>query len=187
MRTVLWIAVILFPVSEISLTIFKRANKRMARVEDRGSMRALWTAIGLGVGLAVACQWLPAARIRVPYRILGPLALALFLAGFAIRWTAILALGKLFTVDVAIRQDHPLVDTGLYRYVRHPAYLGSWLSFLGLGVFFANWLSLAGLLVPIALAMANRIAKEEKVLLQALGAPYKAYCARTKRLIPGLF
>jgi protein-S-isoprenylcysteine O-methyltransferase Ste14 len=53
-------------------------------------------------------------------------------------------------------------------------------------VFFANWLSLLVLMVPISLAVFNRIAKEERALLAALGPSYAAYCARTKRLFPGL-
>jgi len=57
---------------------------------------------------------------------------------------------------------------------------------LGLGVYSASWLSLVVLLVPITAAVVNRIVKEEAVLLAALGAPYAEYCARTKRLIPGL-
>ncbi len=70
---------------------------------------------------------------------------------------AILTLGRLFTVNVAIQADHSVVETGLYRFVRHPSYVGLLLTFVGLGVFFANWLSLFGLLVPIALAVLNRM------------------------------
>jgi protein-S-isoprenylcysteine O-methyltransferase len=89
-------------------------------------------------------------------------------------------------VDVAIQQGHSLVELGLYRFVRHPSYSGLLLAFLGLGLFFANWLSLVVLMVPITLAVINRIAKEERALLLALGPSYAGYCARTKRLFPGL-
>ncbi len=87
---------------------------------------------------------------------------------------AILTLGRLFTVNVAIQADHSVVETGLYRFVRHPSYVGLLLTFVGLGVFFANWLSLFGLLVPIALAVLNRVAKEEQALLASLELPYAA-------------
>jgi protein-S-isoprenylcysteine O-methyltransferase len=93
----------------------------------------------------------------------------------------------LFTVDVAIHSDHEVVQTGLYRFVRHPSYTGLLIAFLGFGVYFANWLSMIALLVPIALGMSIRVRQEEKALLRSLGPAYALYCARTKRFLPGLF
>ena len=118
--------------------------------------------------------------------ILRLLALVLLVGGLSVRWWAILALGRYFTVDVAVQARQPVIQTGIYRFIRHPSYAGLLLAFAGLGVYFANWPSLVLLLVPILAAVANRIAKEEAALLAALGAPYAAYCARSKRLIPGL-
>ena len=103
-----------------------------------------------------------------------------------LRWTAVLSLGRLFTVDVAIHSDHTVVHSGLYRFMRHPSYTGLLIAFLGLGVFFRNWLSIFGLLVPITLAVMNRVRHEERALLRALGPEYADYCARTKRFIPWL-
>ena len=186
LRTVLWIAVYLFPFSEIALAILKRADLHSAQSEDRGSMRLLWFAVALGLTSATASQWVPLGRLPLPSDLVCALALAFVLSGLTIRWTSIVTLGRLFTVDVAIQQDHALVQRGLYRFVRHPSYSGLLLAFFGLGLFFANWLSLLVLMVPITLAVINRVAKEERALLVALGPSYAAYCARTKRLFPGL-
>jgi len=106
------------------------------------------------------------------------------LAGLALRLVSILTLGRLFTVNVAIHSDHPVVEKGPYRFVRHPSYSGLLLAFIGLGVSFQSWLSILVLLVPIVLAVVNRVATEERALLSFLGPPYTAYCARTKRFIP---
>ena len=149
-------------------------------------MRLLWSVILLSVIMAIAFQWVPRARLHVSATLQHTLAFGLIIAGLTIRWSSILTLGPLVTVDVAIHPDHNLVETGLYKYIRHPSYAGLLLAFLGLGVFFANWLSILVLFVPISLAVVNRIAKEEAALRSALGEPYAAYCARTKRLIPGL-
>ena len=86
----------------------------------------------------------------------------------------------------AIQPGHAVIRTGPYRYVRHPSYTGLFLAFLGLGLYFHNWLSLLVLLVPVSLALANRVAKEEAALRASLGHEYAAYCARTKRFIPWL-
>lgn len=186
-QRILLVAVAVFPLSEVALAFVKRSNRRSAQSEDRGSMRILWLSIALGVGLSILARWIPSARLPGSPHLIRLVALGLLLGGFALRWTAILTLGRLFTVDVAIHTDHTVVQTGLYRFVRHPSYTGLLLSFLGLGVSSANWLSILVLLVPITLAVLNRVAKEERALLSSLGSEYAAYCSCTKRFIPGLF
>lgn len=180
------VVILLFPTSEIALAVLKRATRAGAEVEDRGLMRLLWASIALGVGSAIAAQSLRFAPLPGPMGILRLVALVLMIAGLSIRWAAILTLGRFFTVNLAIQARQPVIQAGPYRFVRHPSYSGLLITFLGLGVFFANWISLVVLLVPVTAAVVNRIVKEEAVLLAALGAPYAAYCAHTKRLIPGL-
>ncbi len=53
-----------------------------------------------------------------------------------------ISIEKHFTVNVAINNDHQLIQTDLYKYIRHPDYTGSLLFFLGLGLALMNWLSL---------------------------------------------
>jgi protein-S-isoprenylcysteine O-methyltransferase len=183
-RVVLWFVVVLFPVFEIALARIGRADPRTSQLEDRGSLRLLWIAITAGVVLAVAVQWVPSARLPGSaelYRLVGS---ALILAGLALRLVSILTLGRLFTVNVAIHTDHPVVERGPYRFIRHPSYSGLLLAFIGLSVSFQSWLSILVLLVPIVPAVANRVSKEERALLSFLGPPYAAYCVRTKRFIP---
>lgn len=187
LNSILWSVVILFPVSEIALAIFKRSDAAAAQAEDRGSLRFLWLMIGLGVTLAVASMWvsMPELRFRSGWSSLA--ALVLLLLGLAVRWSAIVTLGRHFTVDVAIHRDHKLVECGPYRFVRHPSYTGLLLAFFGLGLAYGNWLSLTVLMAPIAAAVLYRIAQEERALQAALGPAYTAYCARTRRLIPGVY
>ncbi len=182
-----WVLVVLFPVSEIVLGLVERAQPGLAAGQDRGSMRLLWLVISAGVAAAIFAQQVAVTRMHMAPQARLAVAVGLLAVGLAIRWAAILTLGKFFTVDVAVRPDHALVETGLYRYVRHPSYAGLLLAFGGLGTFFGNWLGLVVLLVPIALALAHRIAVEEAALGRALGAEYTSYCARTKRLVPGVY
>jgi len=79
------------------------------------------------------------------------------------------------------------VRTGVYRFVRHPAYTGLLVAFLGLGVSLGHWLSLIAVMVPPAAALAYRIRVEEAALLESLGSEYAEYCGVTRRLIPGVY
>lgn len=187
LRGTLLVLVVLFPISEIALAVLKRADSRAATVDDRGSLRLLWLVIGASVSAAVGFQWVPAAAIDAPAVVLQSLSLGLLLLGLIVRWVSILTLGRFFTVDVAVQTGHALVETGFYRYVRHPSYSGLLLLFLGLGIFYANWLSLAVLVVPTTLAVLRRIGIEERALREAFGATYAEYSSRTRRLVPWLF
>ena len=100
---------------------------------------------------------------------------------------AVLTLGKFFTVDVTIRDNHRLKKDGLFKYIRHPNYSALLLSFLGMALTFNNWISLFLMVVPITIAFIVRINIEEKVLEQHFGEEYVSYCNETKRLIPFVY
>ncbi len=117
----------------------------------------------------------------------GLIGLGILLVGSAIRWAAIRALGRLFTGVVTIQDGHELVRRGLYRYVRHPAYTGTLLAHLGLGLAFASWVSIALSTIPFLAAAAYRIRVEEEALRQEFGAAYSGYAERTWRLIPWVY
>ena len=104
-----------------------------------------------------------------------------------LRFISIRTLGKLFTVDVTIRTDHKLKKDGVYRRIRHPAYSGSLLSFIGFGLSLNNWLSLSFVTILITIAFLHRIKIEEKLLTDKFGADYLDYKRKTYRLIPWIY
>jgi protein-S-isoprenylcysteine O-methyltransferase len=172
--------------SEVALSIFKRSRGAAVRA-DRGSLRLLWMTILASVVVAVlAPAMLPAAHSNW-LEALYPVGLVIFVLGLALRWWAIVHLGRFFTVDVAIAADHRVVDTGPYRRIRHPSYAGAILAFVGYGMCLCNWASLAALTVPVTLAFVVRIKVEEAALRASLGAPYAEYASRTKRLVPFVY
>ena len=77
-----------------------------------------------------------------------------------------------------------MVDSGPYRLVRHPSYVGLLLYAIGAGALVGNWFGLAGFTLLMLIAVLNRIRVEELALEQALGDPYRAYEKTHKRLIP---
>lgn len=120
-------------------------------------------------------------------QVLQYLGLSLIMFGMIVRWVAIIKLKSMFTVDVSIQQDHKIVKNGLYKSIRHPAYLGSLISFFGLGISLVNWISLILVFVPVFLAFNYRIRIEEKVLIEEFGEEYLNYSKDTYRLMPGIY
>ena len=97
------------------------------------------------------------------------------------------SLTLLWIVIVAIAAGHRLIDTGPYRFVRHPSYTGALMAFLGLALCLVNWASPAVMLIPVLLVFLRRMHVEEDALLRALGNQYRDYMQRTKRLIPAVY
>jgi protein-S-isoprenylcysteine O-methyltransferase Ste14 len=186
--TILWRMLIwVWVASEIVIAIGTRAKGGAASVRDRGSLAILWTVI------AAACfagGWLGEvglARIPISSHTAKVIGIVIVVAGLALRWTAILTLGKLFTANVAIHEGQTITRTGVYRYLRHPSYTGLWLAFAGLAFHYRDWVSLFVVLLPITAAMLYRIHVEEVALVDAFGAEYENYRKATSRLIPGLY
>jgi protein-S-isoprenylcysteine O-methyltransferase len=172
-------------VSEIGVAATKHGRRAGAARRDRGSLRILWVAITAGVGLAI---WL---RERAPgsFEVTPAwvaVSVGMFAFGIAVRWWAILTLGRMFTVDVSILDDHELVVRGPFRFARHPSYTGALLAFLGLGIAFGNVGSIAAAFVPFFCALLYRVHVEETALRNRFGASWDDYAARTKRFLPGV-
>ena len=74
----------------------------------------------------------------------------------------VLTFKQYFTYSVAKRvDDHPVIETGLYKAIRHPGYLGQVMIFLGILISLSNWLSIVAMMLPIALGYGYPIKVEE--------------------------
>jgi protein-S-isoprenylcysteine O-methyltransferase Ste14 len=114
------------------------------------------------------------------------LGIAVLFFGGVLRLYPVFVLGNRFSGLVAIQPGHTLVTTGIYRKIRNPSYLGLIVSSVGWGLVFRSWVGvILGLLMILPLA--GRMRAEEKLLRSHFGSEYDAYCARTRRLIPGVY
>jgi protein-S-isoprenylcysteine O-methyltransferase Ste14 len=111
----------------------------------------------------------------------------ILVAGFLLRAWSILTLGRFFTPSVQVQTGQQVVESGPYRYVRHPSYTGMLVGLLGLGIAFDNWLSLLVLALLPLVGLLVRIGYEESVLLDSLGDDYRDYASRRSRLVPGVW
>jgi len=182
-----FIALVIATVVLTAVSLFSQGNISPGEKEDRSNRWVLWafTAITLAMG------WLPAYTDRVNFWSLDGDAMrwagvALFMGGSVVRIVPVFVLGKRFSGLVAIQPGHTLVTTGIYGSIRNPSYLGLLLSSLGWVLTFRSGpgVILAALLwIPLV----ARMNAEERLLREQFGAEYEAYCARTSRLIPGIY
>jgi hypothetical protein len=79
-----------------------------------------------------------------------------------------------------------IVNTGIYRYIRNPMYLGHMIFMAGLAITFQSWAATA--LLAFHLYWFDARAREDEVHLERLfGDTYRAYVGRTKRWIPFIY
>jgi protein-S-isoprenylcysteine O-methyltransferase Ste14 len=165
-----------------------KASRKEASVQDRGSMGILIGLLWVGIALNFSLAWLFQAAAMTWHRTaLFSFGVTLILLGVALRWYAIWTLGRYFTRDVAVSADQKVVQKGPYRSIRHPAYSGTFLTMLGVGLAMTNWASLVALLMCVLLGHMYRVSVEEKALCQTIGQPYVNYMQHTKRFIPCVF
>jgi protein-S-isoprenylcysteine O-methyltransferase len=183
---VFWVTFALWSAAELALSARRRSGSS-SQSHDRGSFRLLFLLITIAFSLDFASALsLPSLRIESAAEPLFAVGICCAVAGTALRWWAILTLGRYFTVDVATQAAQPVIESGPYRYVRHPSYTGELLALFGFGVALGNWAGLLAMILLPAGPFAYRIAVEETALRSQLGQPYEKYMSRTWRLIPYL-
>ena len=172
-------------ISEIRLA--ERTSKGTDNTLDKGTRRLVWRFTSIGYNIA----WIPVifdfGRLVTLGGWLTWVGVAIMIFGVIFRQYVIAFLGKFFTATIQIKKDHELVQTGPYRYIRHPSYLGILILSLGLGIAMANWISLLICIVLPAISLMRRIKFEENELEQHFGQQYQDYRKNTWRVIPFIY
>ena len=109
----------------------------------------------------------------------------LFIAGAVFGITGVRALGRNRTPFPELRAEHHLVQSGVYRVVRHPLYTSLILLGLGWGLIWSSPLTLV-LTIALALVLDGKARVEERLLLERY-REYTEYKTRVARLLPGLY
>lgn len=186
MSTVFLTIYIIWFLSELALNRMVRATGSDKQDADKNSLRLIWLMImivmPLSVYIAMRFSFVISNNPVIAY-----IGLALTLLGVLLRLLIIKTLGKFFTVDVTIRQDHALKKDGFYSFLRHPSYFASLLSFIGFGLSLNNWVSLGLIATCMLIVFINRIRIEERVLIAYFGDEYISYRKKTKAIIPFIY
>jgi protein-S-isoprenylcysteine O-methyltransferase Ste14 len=183
-------ALIALAVVTVALTVaglFSQGNLSTGVREDRSNR---WVIAAFGV-LGLLSAWLTAYTDRREFLTIDGeavrwLGVILFAAGGVLRLWPVFVLGRRFSGLVAIQSGHTLVTDGIYRFIRNPSYLGLLVLAFGWALSFR---SIVGLLLAALniVPLVARIGAEEALLRTQFGQEYQDYCARTWRLVPGLY
>ncbi|MGE5456796.1 MAG: methyltransferase family protein [Methanococcaceae archaeon] len=176
----------LYGIFEIFMSRRQRSKREISKSGDKGSIWLLTISITTGFWLSFIIASTKIGRIYhwKTFFVIGSL---LALTGLIIRVTSILKLRKQFTYTVTRIENHELVETGLYKIIRHPGYLGQLIIFLGISVCLSNWLSIFLMIIPVLTGYLNRMKVEEKFMAEQMGQKYIDYRRRTKKLIPMIY
>jgi protein-S-isoprenylcysteine O-methyltransferase Ste14 len=93
------------------------------------------------------------------------------------------ALGKEWSPQLQLREEHHLVTTGPYARVRHPIYTAMFGYGTSLALVTANWVFI-GMAVLVMGGLITRVPKEEQMMLEEFGEEYKTYIQSTRRFFP---
>jgi protein-S-isoprenylcysteine O-methyltransferase len=177
------IALIAFGATEFFMRKGQAAKSFKRTAADRGTTPLIFGCYAMIVALffvpslpgPIAPRWLRWAGAVVAY------------AGLALRWWAMAVLGRFYTRTLTTTAEHTVVTSGPYRFIRHPGYLGSLLTWAGAAAAQGRILLWPLIVAVLVGTYAWRIASEESMLVGQLGRSYKAYQERSWRLLPFVF
>jgi protein-S-isoprenylcysteine O-methyltransferase Ste14 len=158
-----------------------RRDTVAGRVRENLTLR-LFMAVGtLMAAGSVLEYWLEGGGLRRATFLPG---VAFGLASFSLRRGAIAALGKVWSLHVEIREEHPLVEEGPFRLMRHPTYFSMILELLATGLLCHAWIMLAIIPLGFIPALWLRLRIEEAALVEKFGDRYRDYQRRIPMLFP---
>jgi protein-S-isoprenylcysteine O-methyltransferase Ste14 len=161
-------------VGNATLIIYLTLRRRQANRVDRNPLA--WTAALAGTLGPLALN--PSGQGPIP----DAYTAWLTLAGFGVSTAGLVALGRSFGIVAAHRG---IVQHGIYRVIRHPAYAGYFLTHIGFVLAYPTTWNFVMWLVADSLQLV-RIMFEERMLRQ--NDEYRAYIARVRwRMLPGIF
>jgi protein-S-isoprenylcysteine O-methyltransferase Ste14 len=170
---------------------FERRTKRNVLARDAMDLRekALLAVSFTGLGLipfAYIATGFPAAFDQAFSAPRAWAGLVLFGAALALFRATHKALGRNWSVTLAVRQDHALVTGGVYRFVRHPMYTAFWMWAIAQALTLQNWVAGPAGIIGFGTLYLLRVGREEALMRETFGPAWDDYAARTPRVVPFL-
>jgi protein-S-isoprenylcysteine O-methyltransferase Ste14 len=168
------------------MNLRQRGKSIVTTSSDKGSLWLLYILITIGYALSFSIGATKIGRMN-HWDAFFAVGVVLAVIGFTIRIQSMLTLKQYFTYSVSKVENHELIETGLYKTIRHPGYLGQLMIFAGISTSLSNWLSILLMMIPVTIGYIYRIKVEEKFMIEQMGENYLNYQKRTKRIIPMIY
>ena len=94
-----------------------------------------------------------------------------------------IVLGRYWSPQLQIQNEHKIIIEGPYKYIRHPIYSAMMVWSIGIGLFTANILFIV-LVLTFFVFFVARVPKEEKMMIDTFGDTYVQYKKSTGRYLP---
>jgi len=186
MKTIFLIIYLVWFIVEFMINRLNRSKQQDQQNKDKYSLLLIWIAIFVTIFSSIHVS----SNYRFPILdniYIGYIGLIIIIIGIFFRVIIIKSLGEYFTVDVTIKSNHKLKKDGFYKFLRHPLYFVSLITFIGFGISLNNWISLIITFILITSTFIYRIKVEEKALIQQFENEYLEYKKSTKGLIPFVY
>ncbi|MGB0949338.1 MAG: methyltransferase family protein [Marinirhabdus sp.] len=134
---------------------------------------------------AIPTQWLN-KRLYIENSTLNIVAFILAIVSLAFMVWSRVVLGENWSGRVAIKENHNLITSGPYRYVRHPMYTGFIFAFLWSAVLLGEVRGLISFIILI-IGIVIKLRMEERFVREAFGEEYIAYAKRVKKIVPLIY
>jgi protein-S-isoprenylcysteine O-methyltransferase Ste14 len=128
-------------------------------------------------------SWLDFADYRLPLWA-GGMGMLIFSLGLWLLWRSHADLGRQWSVNVEMQEQHKLVTGGVFSRIRHPMYAAHLLWGLAQPLLLWNWIAGLSMLVFSLPLYIYRIPREEKMMTDAFGGEYQEYMQDTGRFFP---
>ena len=162
-------------------------ERRYSRLALRGDREAGWSykllhSFYIVVFVATVIEYYTLRRgIRWPLSVLGVI---LVMAAMTVRLTAIKALGRFWSLEVEIREEHQVVREGIYQHIRHPAFLAMAVEIVAIPLVANSFYTILLAMVTFMPLLFLRWRVEEQALVEKLGEAYIAYQREVGALLP---
>jgi protein-S-isoprenylcysteine O-methyltransferase Ste14 len=166
-----------------SLAFVKPSKQAAGQKETSSAPVSRWGIFLVMVGFALVWAYVRPIGFQkstpslIASMILGPPSVALV-------WAATRHLGKQWRYKAALSQDHELIQTGPYRWLRHPIYASMLGMLLATGAAWTWWPMWVGSVIAYIAGTEIRVRAEERLLAGRFGSSFAAYRSRTSAYIP---
>ena len=165
--------------------------------ERNGRKYPFWVQIAMVILGLILCAgmfyflWIPLFSLSIKTSfIMDVIGLILYLAGCVFMLWARRTLGKMWGIstsqNVKLRDDHQIIQSGPFAFVRNPMYFGWWVAMFGLVLLYPVWMVLLMFLFSMV-AFIGRAHREEAALAERFGEVWEEYKKRTKFIIPFIY